>query len=497
MKNLTTIVLVGAILLLLNIMSRQYFMRFDLTKDKQYTLSKATKDILHNLEDPVTISAYFSKDLPPQISKTKNDFRDMLIEYANISKGMVDYEFIDPSASPELEQEAAKEGIQPVNINVREKDQLKSQKAYLGAVIRLGEQKEVVPLVQPGLAMEYTLSTLIKKLSVVDKPSVGLVQGHGEPGLQDLSQAYESLSILYHVENLDLSKEESIPTRFKAIAIVGTKDSIPSEQFVKLDEYLSRGGNIFIAMDAVKGDFQTAQGTALTTGLETWLKAKGLLVDPSFVVDNRCGNVQVAQRVGPMTIPTQIKFPYFPLVSEFSDHPITDGLERVALQFASPLNYVGKDSLSFTAILTSSEHSGTLQTPIRFDVQKQWTTADYPMSNIVMGGVLEGNIVGQTNSRIVLITDGEFPVSGQQRRQSADNVNLMVNSIDWLSDDTGLIALRTKGVTTRPIKELEDGERSMLKWGNFALPIILLLIYGFIRMQKQRSLRMKRMQENY
>ena len=497
MKNLTTILLIGAILLLLNIMSKRYFMRFDLTKDKQYTLSEATEDILKNLADPVTISAYFSDDLPAQISKTKNDFKDMLIEYASLSKGMVDYEFINPSASPELEQEVAQEGIQPVNINVREKDQVKQQKAYLGAVIRMGDQKEIIPLVQPGLAMEYTLSTLIKKISVIDKPSVGLVQGHGEPTLQELSQAYQSLSILYHVENLDLNTEETIPTRFKAIAMVGPKDSIPSAHFVKLDNYLSQGGKIFIAMDAVQGDFQTGQGTPLTTGLETWLKAKGLLVDPSFVVDNRCGSVQVAQKIGPMTIPTQIKFPYFPLISKFPDHPITDGLERVALQFASPISYVGEGNLSFTPLLTSSERAGTLQTPITFEVQKQWTVADYPMSNIVMAGVLEGNIVGETNSRIVIVTDGEFPVSGQRGGQSADNINLMVNSIDWLSDDTGLIALRTKGVTTRPIEELEDGERAMLKWGNFALPIILLLLYGFFRMQKQRSLRMKRMQESY
>jgi hypothetical protein len=73
----------------------------------------------------------------------------------------------------------------------------------------------------------------------------------------------------------------------------------------------------------------------------------------------------------------------------------------------------------------------------------------------------------------------------------------MVNSIDWLSDDTGLIELRTKGVSSRPIDELEDGRRSFLKYLNFLLPIALILVYGFIRGQKSKNMRLRRMQERW
>ena len=87
---------------------------------------------------------------------------------------------------------------------------------------------------------------------------------------------------------------------------------------------------------------------------------------------------------------------------------------------------------------------------------------------------------------------------GQQAQQlQPDNVNLLVNSIDWLSDATGLINLRTKGVTSRPLDQIEDGTKAMLKWGNFLLPIILVIIYGIIRMQRRKKLRIKRMEENY
>ena len=119
----------------------------------------------------------------------------------------------------------------------------------------------------------------------------------------------------------------------------------------------------------------------------------------------------------------------------------------------------------------------------------------------IVGGVLEGNLVGNAYSRIVVIGDGDFPLSGQGR-QGEDNISLMVNSIDWLSDDTGLIELRTKGVASRPIGQeyLSDeasSKRAFLKYLNFGLPILLVLIYGFIRVQRQKALRLKRMQERY
>ena len=76
----TTILIIG-ILLIVNLLANEFHVRVDLTDEKQYTLSKATKDILNELEEPVTIKAYFSKDLPPNIAKTRQDFQEMLVEY--------------------------------------------------------------------------------------------------------------------------------------------------------------------------------------------------------------------------------------------------------------------------------------------------------------------------------------------------------------------------------------------------------------------------------
>lgn len=98
----------------------------------------------------------------------------------------------------------------------------------------------------------------------------------------------------------------------------------------------------------------------------------------------------------------------------------------------------------------------------------------------------------------MVISDGDFAVNGQdQRRQNEDNISLLVNGIDFLSDDTGLIDLRTKSVETRPIEELSDSRRTALKYLNFLLPIGLVVLYGIYRHSKNRNLRMRRMEERY
>jgi ABC-type uncharacterized transport system involved in gliding motility auxiliary subunit len=148
----------------------------------------------------------------------------------------------------------------------------------------------------------------------------------------------------------------------------------------------------------------------------------------------------------------------------------------------------------------TSEKSGTENPPITFNITRNWQQTDFARSGLTVAGVLSGKIVGSMPSRMIIISDGDFPVNGegQQARQiPPDNLNLIVNSIDWLSDDTGLIDLRTKEVTSRPIDQMEDGKKATLKYLNFLLPILLILGIGVSRYQMRRNLRIRRMNENY
>lgn len=505
MKNKKSIasqlILIVVALVLINVLSEKYFLRLDFTEDRIYTLSKATKDILKSLDEPVTVTAYFTRGSQQQIEKARQDFKDMLIEYANVSKGMLNYEFLNPNEDPQVEQEAMQAGIQPLVISVREKDQVQQQKVYLGAKITMGERSDVIPVMQPGAAMEYALSSSIKKLAVIDKPKVGLLQGHGEPSMNAYAQAVQQLQVLYELQPVDLSSPDVKLEDFITIAIIAPTDSFPQADLNKLDQYLAQGGNLYVAFNRFEGDFQTMRGNLTQTNLGDWLQQKGLKVENNCVVDASAGTVGVRQQTGFMTFTRQIPFPYWPLIRNFNeDMPITKGLEQVMLQLVSTINFTGDTSLTYKPFLLTSDKSGTLPLPVFFNVQKQWGENDFPLEKLTVGAILEGPIAGPTHSSIVLIGDGDFAINGEgqdaQQRQP-DNVSLMVNAIDYLSDDTGLIDLRTKEVTSRPLDELEEGRSTWLKWLNFALPLILVVLYGIIRSQMRRSKRKKRMEEGY
>jgi ABC-type uncharacterized transport system involved in gliding motility auxiliary subunit len=305
---------------------------------------------------------------------------------------------------------------------------------------------------------------------------------------------------LYDVEDVTLNDTSSIPDRIKTLAIIDPKDSFPEKHLRVLDDFLAKGKNIFIAYNRVSADLSNATGNSRHTGLEDWLAKKKIEIDDQFVVDANCGGVTVRQQQGQFQYNTQIQFPYFPLITKFEDHPITKGLEQVILRFPSPLKFTGDSSIKYASLIKSSEKSGLQQAPTYFNIQKQWGPADFPLQKIVIGAAFSGKLSGDANSKMVVIANGDFAVSGEGQEAvqlPADNINLFVNSIDWLSDESGLADLRTKEVTSRPLNPIEEGSKTFYKYLNFLLPIFLIVIYGFIRSQFKRNQRVRRMEEDF
>lgn len=497
-KVQNSILLILGILVLINLGASRFFFRLDYTADKRYSLSNATKDILSSLTEPITVTAYFSTDLPPNIEKVRQDFRDLLVEYASYSNGQIVYEFVNPSENQETEVTAQQNGIQPIMINVRERDQMKQQRAYLGAVIQMGEKKETIPFIQPGAAMEFDLSSNIKKLAINIKPKIAFLQGDGEPGLSSIQQLINQLKVIYEVETVEFSDTSEFSLSYKTIVVIAPKDTVPERYFSSLDKYLSQGGRLLLALNRVDGDLSTGSGKSVYTGFEDWLKNKGLEVENNFVIDANCSNVMVRQQQGLFVMNTPVKFPYLPNITNYEDHPITKGLESVMFQFVSSIVMIPKDTTVIMYPLAfTSERSGVQSPPLYFDVMKNWTPSDFSNSSLTVAAVMEGKIAGDINSKIVVFGDGDFVVNGegQQAQQlPEDNINLMANAIDWLSDDTGLIELRTKGVTARPLDaSLEESTKSFLKYLNFLLPILLVILYGTFRFQQRRKIRNKLM----
>lgn len=495
-KIQTSVLLVAGILILANILSDRLFFRLDFTADQRYSLSDATKNILSELNDPVTVKAYFSDNMPPDIARVRQDFRDLLTEYSNYSGGQIVYEFINPNEDQQTEMDAQQNGIRPIMINVRERDQMKQQRAYLGAVIQMGELTEVIPFVQPGSAMEYALSTSIKKISVTDKPKVAFLTGNGEPTIGAMMQLMQQLEVLYEVDTVSVDTTGNLPSGFSTLAIIAPQDSVDQYVFNAIDRFMQNGGKIVLALNAVEGNMQNAMGEVKSTGFEEWLKKKGVEIEHDFIVDANCASVSVRQQQGPFVINTPMSFPYLPILTNFAEHPITEGLEQVILPFASSLKINPPDtSVKITPIAFTSEKAGVQTAPVYFDINKNWGETDFTLSSLPVAVTVEGKIANGHESKMVVFSDGDFAVNGEgqgAQQLQPDNVNLLSNAIDWLTDDTGLIALRTKGVTARPIDpDLEDGTKSFIKYLNFLLPIILIIAYGIYRFQLKRNLQNK------
>ncbi len=492
-----TVLLISA-LLLVNLIAQRFKFRLDLTADKRYSLSPATIKLLKELPEAVTVSAYFTEKMPPDLAIARQDFKDLLVEYASRSNGNLVFEFIDPNSADSLMLKDQQEGIQPLMATTREKDKQENLQVYMGCTVRMGERKATVPAIQQGSALEWVVSSAIKEVSILEKPVVGLMQGHGEPSLQELNQLIQSLSVMYSVQPMAIYDSLPIHERFQAVVIVGPTDSIPPMQLDRLHEYLARGKGVVIAYDPVRSALgSTPVAEMRNSNLNPWLAQHGLGIEPAIIVDQRCNQVQVMQQMGNFSMPVPIAFHYFPVLNGFADHPVSQGLDVVVYQFCSPIISTVQDSaLRYTPVLFTSEKSGTVPSPQIIDLRKQWTEADFPRGPQTVGAEVAGPFGGGAEGHLILFTNGGFCVSGTAERpvQLPDgNINLMVNAVDRATGQNDLLGLRGKEVNYRPIDDLSDGTRSGLKWLNLLLPVLLAVLYGIGRRAWRRTQRTRRM----
>lgn len=495
------LILILVIILLVNFIADKFYFRIDFTDDQRFTLSNATKYVLNDLKETVTVKAYFSSEMPPDVSKVREEFKDLLDEYKNYSDHKLEYEFINPNENDETEQKAQQEGIRPIMINVRERDQMKQQRAYLGASIQLEDKKEIISFVQPNSSIEYDITSAIKKLSTTNKPPIRFLQGQGEAQISEMPQLIQQLEVIYHADTISLKTDKLIPDNIKALIIVSPKDSFNVSELNILGKYINNGGNVLFALDNVKADFTTSRGYKVDIGIDKWIEQFNVRIENYFLTDANCSSVMVRQQQGMYVINTPISFPYIPIISRFADHSISKGLEMVIMPFASPINITyTNNNFHVTPIVFSSEKSGKEKVPVSFDISKQWNEDDFKYSSIIVGTAIKGSRTNN-DSKIVLFSDGDFLINGegeQAQQLQPDNINLAANAIDWLADDTGLIELRTKSVTSRPLNSnLDETSKTFIKYFNFLLPLLLIIYYGIYRYRFNQKLRRRLHQEHY
>jgi len=161
------------IIVLINVVGMTLFFRIDLTSNRLYSISEASKKVVSTLSEPLTINVFFTKNLPAPYNNTERYLHDLLEEYAIHANKYFNYRFYDVSPEPEGINPSAQEnqklaknyGINPVQIQAFEEDEVKFKKAYMGLILIHGDMVEQIPTITSINGLEYKLTTAIQKLN--------------------------------------------------------------------------------------------------------------------------------------------------------------------------------------------------------------------------------------------------------------------------------------------------------------------------------------------
>ncbi|HEV8539475.1 MAG TPA: GldG family protein, partial [Bacteroidota bacterium] len=340
-----------AVIVLVNMVAVRYFARLDLTRGKMYTISDVSKSLMKSLDDKFTVKAYFTSELPPPYNNNRRYLKDQLDEYRAYSNGNFKYEFIDPGQKEELKQEAQKYGIPPIQVQVVKEDKLQIQEGYMGLVMLYGDKQERIPVVRPESNLEYEISSAVKKMTSKELKKVGVLTGHGEPSLSQMSKLQDILNKQYEVTTVDLAGGKPVPPDVAALLIIGPDKPFKSWEKFLLDQYVMKGGKLAFFLNKISASLQNQMGRAVALELDDLLESYGVRVNADLVRDASCASVTVQQPFGSMVIQNLVPFYYLPKAIDFDKtSPVVKDLSAVVFYFASSID----TSLSRAKGLTSN-----------------------------------------------------------------------------------------------------------------------------------------------
>lgn len=494
-----TLLLILGILVVANFFSYKLFLRFDLTENKIFSISDATKNTMRTLDDVVNIKAYFSSTLPSQVLSLKQEVGDVLDEYEAYSGGKVKVEFIDPSDNADLAQELAIIGIPQLTFEVYEKDKLQLVNGYMGVAISYGDNTEVIPAVKRDTSdLEYQITSAIKKVTVDEIATIGYLSSHGTHSLtESLRAADQELKELYTVREVSLSEEEpSITEDINTLLIVGAKESFLDDQLRAINAFVVRGGALLILQDGVSIG-QGLMAKKNSTGLDTLLNKYGISLNQDLIADKRSGVASFTQ--GFLTFSSE--YPFWPKITSAGfnkDVNAVTNLENVILPWASSVEVdtakINEDSFKYLAFTTDDgwRVSDNFNISPNGSVVPQGEQKRYNLALVVNGTITNAypkeGVAENINGKIVVVGDSDFITDGFLRN-NPDNLTLFQNLVDTLSFDEALISIRSKGVTSRPIKELSDSSRITIRYLNIFGLTLLVIAFGMFRYFMRRKSR--------
>jgi gliding-associated putative ABC transporter substrate-binding component GldG len=514
-QALTRILLILGIIILVNIISIRLFTRFDLTNTRAYTLSDASKNLVRSLDDKFVVRGYFTSELPAPYNNHKRSVQDQLDDFRAYGKGNFEYEFIDPSSKPELEQEAQRYGIPPVQVQVIKNDKLQIEKAYMGLVFLYEGKQEKLPVVQALDKLEYDISSSMKKMTSKQTSKVGILTGHDEPALDKMQDFRDVLASQYEVTTVDLSGGKSIPSDIRALLVISPKKKFADWEKFLLDQYLMKGGRLGFFIDKVDANLQNQYASPLDLGIDDLLEKYGARVNTDLVRDTRCANVTISQQSGFMVFQSQIPFAYLPVASDYNPkNVLMRNLPPVMFYFVSSIDTIAHEGVRSEVLLASSNKSGRMQGAFMINPTEQMTQQMFTEQHLPLAVALEGamksayaekevsldsavrsaidptqKIKEAVDGKVVVVGDGNFVQ--RETMGSRDNLVFAASLVDWLTDDVGLTSIRSRETAAKPLEEVTEGTKTLVKSLNLALPPVLVVVAGVIRWRMRAAWRKK------
>ena len=544
-KNLKALGITIFVLIVLNVLGSLFFHRFDLTKDKRYTLSETSLQIVKQVKNPLSIKIYMQGDLPADFRRLQQETKQLLEEFQAYNNNIV-FEFVNPMENGEESMDVVKslyqKGLTPINITVDDKGK-QSQAMVFPWAIAVYNNKEVnIPLLKNIMGasttqkvigsiqhLEYSIADAINKITKDRQKKVAIIKGNGELSEIHIGKLLRQIKESYYIGPFTLDSVAKDPNGTLAalkkydLAII----SKPTERFSDeekqvLDQFIINGGKTIWLIDQVAADMDSLynQSGAILAyprdlNLNDMFFKYGFRINPDLVKDEQGSPIKLATgEQGSATQYQDFIWKFAPLVRPNSEHPIVKHLGGIKFDFANPIDTL-KNGIKKTILLQSSQYSKQIGSPAEVNlnvVAEKTSPQDYINKGYLnLSVLLEGNFHSAFENRVLPFKDDSFQPKGKPTKMIVisdgdlarnqldknmmpvelgydqrtgnlyDNKDFMMNCINYLLDDTGLINIRSKDVELPLLdKEKVYENYTTTQFITIGLPILILLVFGLI-----------------
>ncbi len=448
------ILFVLIVLLLINWSASMYHTRLDLTQEKRFTLSAATKRVLKNLDDVITIDIFLKGNFPSGFKKLANSVEETLEEFKVITGARLQYKFIAPEEIVEGTHTSygdtlAAMGLYPINL----KSQLQAgeQQQFVYPVALVHYKELVLPVnlytgnktfISPAelnsaeAMMEYKFASSIQKLLQKEKPMVAYSIGNGEPPVGSYTTYDLVENVLrpdYNLFTFNLKTQPFIPDTFSVFMIVKPTQKFTDEEKMKIDQFVMRGGKVLLFIDKLEAEMDSLriknEVVAYDRGLELddLLFKYGARMNSDLVMDLQCdflpfdvsGNGQYEF----------LHWNYFPLFESKANHIINKNIGLVAGRFVNSIDTIESEGIRKTILLSSSTNSRVISTPALISGRENVNAPEgekFKKQNIPVAVLLEGKFESLFKNRVSKIMMDSLQQYGMQYQPACIKENKMI-----------------------------------------------------------------------